>query len=80
LDIEQAVRTILADEDFSRVLMTWISREHISRRLLTNPAYWTALDVDVVKTAIELAGKVLAKSKGQAPLDSTIASAQDTSG
>ncbi len=59
MGVDQRVRTVLADEDFQRVLLTWMSREYISKRLLTNPAYWAELPRDVVLAASNLVNKVL---------------------
>ncbi len=59
MGVDQRVRTVLADEDFQRVLLTWMSREYISKRLLTNPAYWAELPRDIALQARKLIDKAL---------------------
>ena len=63
LDVERRVQAILADEDFSRLILTWLGREHIGRRLLTNPAYYLNIDSETLLLIVSLATKALDKRK-----------------
>ena len=61
LDVERQVRAILDDDDFCRVLLTWLGREHIGRRLLTNPAYYLGIDTETLLAIQGMVGKELVK-------------------
>jgi len=61
LDVERQVRAILEDEDFCKVLLTWLGREHIGRRLLTNPAYYLGIDTETLLSIQSMVSKELVK-------------------